>query len=311
MLAAPAYAESLVIVNEFGEVGIDHHLLEHSDDRTVLLGNGCLCCELRGDLQETLVDVTMRRRRGELPGFDRVFVETSGLADPGPIAQTLYGDRALARVYRLARVVTLVDASDGEARAAAPVIATRQVAAADVVVLSKVDRATADALRGAEAWVMRINAFAKCVAAAHGAIDAGLLLENAPSAWMHAPRAMRGGGRQHRATDHPQDIAGFALRFDDPVPHAAFDAFLDTLVRLRGADLLRIKGIVRFDDLPQPMLVQGVRHVFDAPRPWPAATTSLPGSILVLIARRLSAEEVRALWLSLRAIAPHVTPDAR
>lgn len=311
ILATPAYAESLVIVNEFGEVGIDHHLLERSDDRTVLLENGCLCCELRGDLQETLVGVTMRRRRGELPGFDRVFIETSGLADPGPIAQTLYGDRALARDYRLARVVTLVDASDDQARAAAPAIAAHQVAAADVVVLAKADRADADSLRAAEAWATNVNAFANYVSVAHGAIDAGLLLGDESSAWAHVPHAVRDRAALHAPADHPQDIAGFVLRFDAPVPHAAFDVFLDTLVRLRGADLLRVKGIVRFDDTPQPMLVQGVRHVFDAPRPWPATASSPAGSTLVVIARRLSADDVRALWLALCAIAPDASVGIR
>jgi G3E family GTPase len=303
VLATPAYAESLVIVNEFGAVGIDHHLLERADDRTVLLENGCLCCELRGDLQELLVGVTMRRRRGELPSFDRVFIETSGLADPGPIAQTLYADRALARDYRLARVATLVDASDDETRAVAPAIAAHQVAAADVVILSKPDRASDGALCAAEAWVGAINAFATCVRAAHGVIDAALLLGSAPSAWMRAPHAVRSAAAVHTRAEHPSDIAAIALRLDDPVPHAAFQVFLDTLVRLRGADLLRVKGILQFDDMPQPMLVQGVRHVFDVPRPWPATATSPAESTLVLIARRLSHDDVRALWLGVRAVA--------
>ena len=301
VLAAPACAESLVIVNEFGAVGIDHHLLERADDRTVLLENGCLCCELRGDLQETLVGITMRRRRGELPSFDRVFIETSGLADPGPIAQTLYADRALARDYRLARVATLVDASDAEARVAAPAIAAHQVAAADVVILSKADRAGEDALDAADAWVASVNALATRATAAHGVVDAALLLGSAPAAWMCVPQALRGGARLHARAEHPPDIAAVALRLDNPVPHAAFQVFLDTLVRLRGADLLRVKGIVQFDDMPQPMLVQGVRHVFDTPRPWPMAAT--PASTLVLIARRLSHDDVRALWLGVRAVA--------
>jgi G3E family GTPase len=302
MLAQPAYAESLVIVNEFGEVGIDHHLLERSDDRTVLLENGCLCCELRGDLQETLVDVTMRRGRGDLPGFDRVFVETSGLADPGPIAQTLFGDRALARDYRLARVVTLVDAHDDEARAAAATIAAHQVASADVVVLSKADLANAAQLREAEAWVSGINEFARLAPAAHGDIDHALLLDAASETWAHAPAAAR-RSVAHRPGEHPRDIDTVALRFDDPVPHAAFDVFLDTLVRLRGTDLLRVKGILRFDDTARPMVVQGVRHVFDALRPLPDGATAPAASVLVVIARRLPAEHVDTLWRAVRALA--------
>jgi G3E family GTPase len=311
MLAAPAYAESLVIVNEFGEVGIDHHLLERSDDRTVLLENGCLCCELRGDLQETLVDVTMRRRRGELPGFDRVFVETSGLADPGPIVQTLFSDRALAHDYRLARVVTLVDAHDDEARAAAATIATHQVACADVVVLSKVDLADAEALHATEAWVADINGFARLARSARGDVDHALLLDAAAAPWTHVPQATRGRSVMHAPGEHPRDIDTVALRFDDPVPHAAFDVFLDTLVRLRGPDLLRVKGILRFDDMPQPIVVQGVRHVFDALRPLPHPAAANAGSALVLIARRLPSEQVEALWRAVRAFTEASEPHVR
>jgi G3E family GTPase len=307
MLATPEYAESLVIVNEFGEVGIDHHLLERSDDRTVLLENGCLCCELRGDLQETLVDVTMRRRRGELPGFDRVFVETSGLAEPGAIVQTLFRDRALARDYRLARVVTLVDAHDDGTRAAAATIAAHQVASADVIVLSKIDLADADDVRNTEAWVSGINRLARLAPATRGEIDASILLDAPSSSWEHAPQALQSASIAHRPADHPADIETIALRFDDPVPHAAFDVFIDALVRLRGPDLLRVKGILRFDDAPQPVVVQGVRHVFDALRPLPANAAAPPGSILVLITRSLPAADVAALWRAMSALAAPTT----
>ena len=134
--------DSLVIVNEFGDVPVDHALVENSTEKAVALPNGCLCCHVRGDLEEALMGAAMRRRRGEIAGFDRVIVETSGLADPGPVAQTLYSDHALTRDYKLGPIVTVVDAADAQARKASIEVARSQIAAADVVVLSKADRAS-------------------------------------------------------------------------------------------------------------------------------------------------------------------------
>ncbi len=303
LLATPDLAESLVIVNEFGAVGIDHHLLERSNDRTLLLENGCLCCALRGDLQETLVDVNMRRRRGELPGFDRVFIETSGLADPGPVAQTLYSDAALARDYVLARVVTLVDASDDSARRDAPELAMQQVVAADVVVLSKADRADDAALAASEAWVHRCNPFAECTPARHGDMDPSLLVAARAAGWRSRARSAATVAPQPTGDAHPHGVCSFALELEASVPRAAFDAFIDTLVRLRGADLLRVKGIVRFDDAPYPVLVQGMRHVFDIPAPLAPGTSTPAAPVLVFITRGVRAEEVRSLWNAIRTMA--------
>jgi G3E family GTPase len=168
-------SDSLVIVNEFGEVPVDHLLVENSTEKTVPLPNGCLCCRLRGDLEETLIGAAMRRRRGEIAGFDRVIVETSGLADPGPVAQTLYADLALARDFRLGPIVTVVDAADTESRKVSPEISRGQIAAADVVVLSKVDRASDPG--SAEAEVRELNPAAKCIRAQFGEVDPEALLE--------------------------------------------------------------------------------------------------------------------------------------
>jgi G3E family GTPase len=302
LIESPALAETLVIVNEFGEVGIDHRLLERSDDRTVLLDNGCLCCELRGDLQELLVDVMMRRRRGDLPGFDRVFIETSGLAEPGPIAQTLYSDRALARDYRLACVVTLVDAIGADGRSAAVGIAQHQVVAADLVVISKADRADAEALQQVQAWVRQINPFAQCVTVAHGNVDVGLFAGDAATA-SHSRFIAREGESTHSHADHPLDITSFAMTFDDPVSRIAFQVFLDVLTRLVGDRLLRVKGIVQFDDAQRPLLIQGVRHIFEIPSELPRGASTFTQSILVFITRGIDREHVEALWLALNSMA--------
>jgi G3E family GTPase len=270
--------ESLVIVNEFGEVPVDHYLLESSEERTVALANGCLCCTLRGDLGETLVGAAMRRRRGDIAGFDRVIVETSGLADPGPVAQTLFADQALARDFKLGPVVAVVDAADAGGRAAAPAIARAQIAAADVVVLSKVDRTNGASRSVSE--VRAINGQASLIEARFGDLDPSLL----ESGTDHVFPGMAA---------HPAGIRTFALRFPGPVKRALLERFLAVLVDLRGADLLRVKGVVALED-GSAVLVQGVRHVFDRLRP-----VALPATGLVFIANQLERAEVEALWLAM------------
>lgn len=271
--------ESLVIVNEFGAVPVDHYLLESSEERTVALPNGCLCCRLRGDLEEALIGAAMRRRRGEIAGFDRVIVETSGMADPGPVAQTLFADQALARDFKLGPIVTVVDAADSESRKAAAEIARAQIAAADVVVLSKTDRA-AD-LSEVKAQVQAVNPHADCVAAQFGDLDPAILKKSGTAHGFGA------------AAEHPAGIQAFVLDFKLPVPAPLLERFLALLVELRGADLLRVKGVVDLEG-GKSVLVQGVRHVFDRLRP-----VAQPPTGLVFITRELKKREVEALWQAL------------
>jgi G3E family GTPase len=269
--------ESLVIVNEFGEVPVDHLLVESSSEKALALPNGCLCCHLRGDLEEALIGAAMRRRRGEIAGFDRVIVETSGLADPGPVAQTLYADAALARDFKLGPIVTVVDAADPAARGISPEIARGQIAAADLVVLSKVDRAASTV--EAEAEVHALNPGVRCIAARYGEVDPRAILElNTSSKSTLRPAA------------HSGAIRSFVLPFDAPVPRALLEHFIATLVELRGADLLRVKGVVALRE-GGSVLVQGVRHVFDRLRPLERGE---PG--LVFVTHRVEKAEIEALW---------------
>jgi G3E family GTPase len=273
-------SDSFVIVNEFGDVAVDHHLIENSEERTVALPNGCLCCRLRGDLEETLIGAHMRRRRGDIAGFDRVIVETSGIADPGPVAQTLFSDQALARDFRLGPVVAVVDAADAESRKAAVGIAQAQIAAADVVIMSKADRSKD--LEKTRKEIQEINAAAQCIPAEFGNVDADAVMEKSGSHRRPEPDF-------RRTAAHPSDIRSFALRFAQLVPRALLEQFLSTLVELRGADLLRVKGIVRIS-AAEFVLVQGVRHVFDRLRPAPGGE-----SALVFISR-LQDGEIEGLW---------------
>jgi G3E family GTPase len=222
----------------------------------------------------------MRRRRGEIAGFDRVIVETSGLADPGPVAQTLYADAALARDFKLGPIVAVVDAADAAARSFSPEIARSQIAAADLVVLSKVDRAANPA--DTESEVRALNPGVRCIAVRHGEVDPGAILDFDSS-------------RQptFRPVAHSSAIRSFALGFDAPVPRALLEHFIATLVELRGADLLRVKGVVPLRE-GGSVLVQGVRHVFDRLR-----TVAAGEPALVFVTHRVEKAEIEGLWLAM------------
>jgi G3E family GTPase len=287
LIATPRFLDSLVVVNEFGEIPVDHHLLQSSEEKTVALPNGCLCCHLRGDLEETLIGAAMRRRRGEIAGFDRVIVETSGLADPGPVAQTLYADRALERDFKLGPIVTVVDAADAGNRNLSLDIAKSQIAAADVIVLSKTDR-VAD-FSPLEQQIQTINPHARRIPASFGDVDPVVLenvLEKSATDPVFSPVAHHDGG-----------INTFHLKFERPPRKDLLERFLALLVELRGADLLRVKGIVALDG-GEHVAVQGVRHVFDRLRP----IANRPSTGLVFITRNMAEHDVVALWQAISSL---------
>jgi G3E family GTPase len=274
-------AESLVIVNEYGDVPVDHSLVEGVKEEAIALPNGCLCCHVRGDLEEALMGAALRRRRGEIAGFDRVIVETSGLADPGPVAQTLYNDHALSRDYKLGPIVTVVDAADAEARQASADIARSQIAAADVVVLSKTDRA-AD-LSGTKKEILSLNPAVECIPARFGEVDARLLLE------------IRTAPKEFAAAQHSGAIRSFSMKFERPVRRELLQHFIATLVELRGRDLLRVKGFVPVED--GLVAVQGVRHVFDRVRKVERGEPAL-----VFITNGVEQSDVQALWNAMKGL---------
>jgi G3E family GTPase len=287
LIATPRFLDSLVVVNEFGEIPVDHHLLQSSEEKTVALPNGCLCCHLRGDLEETLIGAAMRRRRGEIAGFDRVIVETSGLADPGPVAQTLYADRALERDFKLGPIVTVVDAADTGNRTLELDIAKSQIAAADVIVLSKTDRAPD--FSGIENEIRALNPNARFIPARFGNVEPAVL-EN----------VLEKSGTDHvfsSVAHHDRGIDTFHLGFDRPPRKDLLERFLALLVELRGADLLRVKGIVALEG-GEHVAVQGVRHVFDRLRP----IANRPSTGLVFITRNMAEHDVVALWQAMSSL---------
>src|SRR5216684_2127396 len=178
LLATPEGANTALVINEYGEIGIDHALLRASSDATVLLGNGCVCCAVRSDLQESLRTLFADRARGAVPSFERVVIETSGLADPGPVLQTFASDRALGDVFHLQSLVTVVDAPGGAGNLAGMPEARQQVALADRIVLSKTDRADPVGIAALILLIRELTA-APLASAAHGVIAPGFLLDEA------------------------------------------------------------------------------------------------------------------------------------
>jgi G3E family GTPase len=296
LLAQPEAADTAVIVNEYGEVGIDDALLRASSDTTVLLGNGCVCCLMRSDLQETLRALFADRARGAVPSFLRVIIETSGLADPGPVLQTFASDRALGQEFHLQALVSVVDAPNGVGNLAAAPEARHQVALADRIVLTKsdlVDSATLDRLLRQ----LRELSAAPVVHAVEGEIDPGYLLDERLDLPARAPHP------HDHAHDHSHGIDSFVLNFAAPLPWPAFEQAMAVLTGLRGADLLRVKGLVTVEGCRGPVVVHAVQHVAHRPvelEAWPDADRR---SRLVFITRNLHRPEIEALFAAVATIA--------
>lgn len=309
LLHDPASCRVAVVVNEFGEAGLDHDLIEDTAEDVVLMPAGCICCTVRGDLSKTLASLFERREAGTL-AFDRVVIETTGLADPGPIHHTLLVDRALARDYALDGIVTAVDAVLGASTLERHGEAQAQVAMADRIVLTKCDLADAATLAQLHVRLDRLNPGAKRIQAVKGAVPPGALFglgamqkPMAPDqalAWLAAsppdPLAGLSGLTQPKQTaaldlsapsHHASDarITTASIAIDAPIPAEVFDFWLDTLIALRGPDILRMKGIVHIEDVGKPFVFHGVQHIFEPPVPlesWPTGNTT---SRVVVIAR--------------------------
>ncbi|MSP03942.1 MAG: GTP-binding protein, partial [Acetobacteraceae bacterium] len=275
VLRDPAFARTAVIVNEFGEIGLDHDLIAISDETLMALTTGCLCCAVRSDLVQTLLDLQARRQAGNIPPYDRVLIETSGLADPAPILQALITDRGVAAGHRVQSVITLVDAVHGAASLERHSEARRQVALADRLVLTKTDMAapTDDFL----ARLGALNPGVEILTAISGHIAPEILFATAD------PGARAGrltdlpasGASPFQRGEHNDAVESFVLERDEPVPGLALVLLLEALAEHCGSKLLRVKGLVRLAEIPeQPALIHGVQHIFAAPEflpDWPSA----------------------------------------
>jgi G3E family GTPase len=277
LLATPQCADTAVLVNEFGEVGLDHHLLRRLDDAIVLMQSGCVCCTIRGDLSAALRDLYARRERGDIPAFRRVAVETTGLADPTPILATVTSDPVLRHHFRLGTVITTVDAVNGALHLRRQPESVKQAAVADRLVVTKTDIAAPADVAALRERLARINPSASLIDAAVELADPAALLTH----------AHHGDVNRHDAS-----IAAFCLVFDRPLDWTMFGVWLSMLLSDRGEDVLRVKGLLNVVGSPGPVVIHGVQHIVHRPvhlEAWPDADRR---SRIVFITRGIAREQV-------------------
>lgn len=315
LLRHPDMDKVAVVINEIGEVGIDDDLVRMSSENVSLLANGCLCCSVRTDLQETLRELFGERRSGEIPDFDRVMIETTGLADPAPVIQTLASDTMLGAHYRLDGVVTLVDAVNALWQLSSSPEAEQQIALADRIFITKCDLATAEDISALEQTISTINPHAEIRRCSMGELHPqdliGIGLQNLRAdgntlrflGELRPENSGQQGGAYLGAklpSRHDPAVSTLSLRFDQPFTWASFSASMELLIALRGKDLLRVKGIVNVEG--NPVVVQGVGHVFHPPltlERWPSDDQQ---TRLVFITRNIEANSLRSLFSAVNAI---------
>jgi G3E family GTPase len=296
-LTAPEFSDTAVVINEIGEIAIDHYLVDFVEGSVLELPGGCLCCAVREDLAQTLRSLIERRDLGEIRRFRRIVIETSGLADPAPVLFTLGTDPMLDQCLRLGRVVTMVDAVTGIATLDRFAEAARQAAVADALVISKTDLAPFDDALAAR--LAALNPGAERIQGAAASDPASVLFGPHPN----PPPQAREGEAQAVAVwgleaAHSHGVAAFTIVLEGSVSRLDFARALGGLAQARGNDLLRVKGIVRFadrlssDGLGRPAIVQAAQHAMFAPEwldDWPDSDHR---SRLVFVVHDIAAEEI-------------------
>ncbi|MCZ6603654.1 MAG: GTP-binding protein [Alphaproteobacteria bacterium] len=312
LLSQPDLHDVAVIINEFGEIGLDHQLVESADDTVIELKNGCLCCTIRGDLVDTLRDLYHRRTAGDVPKFRKAVIETTGLADPAPVIQVVLADPMVNHVFELDGVVTTVDALLGDATLDEHDEAVRQVAVADRIVVTKVDLCDdvprLEALKGRLA---RLNPAAPILDAVKGDVAADLIFgaglydpgTKIPDvqAWLNEAAYERdhdhAHGHAHDVNRHDDRIRAYAIEHDAPITLRGLEMFLEGIAGVTEGKLLRIKGIVHVAERPdEPAVVQGAQNVFHGIEwlsAWPDDNRS---SRIVFITRDLAKAEIEETW---------------
>ncbi len=307
MLQEPAFARTAVIVNEFGEVGIDHDLVRKSSDQVVELTTGCLCCTISGDISKTVYELILLRNQKRVPPFERIIIETTGLADPVPVLFTLLADPRLEPNISIGGVTTVVDTVNGASTLAQHPEALKQILVADTIVLSKTDLLVEDqgrsSLPGLYLTLQEKNPGARLLDISEVNENAGLAFSSAPyrpenrpedvKRWLveeqatashnHDSAHQHDGDEEphdhghhphsHDINKHGDDIHAFSIVMDKPVSRAVFSFAMSILMANAGEDLLRVKGIVNVTDADGPWIVHGVQHVFPRPvtlQEWPS-----------------------------------------
>jgi G3E family GTPase len=316
LLRHDAMKDSAVIINEYGEVSLDHLLVERVDGEVAVLASGCICCTIRSDLEETLRTLLVRRDRGEVPPFRRILLETTGLADPAPIVQLLLNNPLVSHFLRLDTVLTTVDAANAAHQLDNQYEAVKQVALADRLLITKSDLVSNTAALYQR--LRQLNSGARIETVTHGeidpaglfgaclvnpeekAVDVGRWLNEQAFSGSHEPAHEHHG---HAHPSHDTEITSFMLAFDEPLDWMAVSHWLAYLRSQRGEDLLRVKGILNLCGEKTPVVIHGVHHVFHPPVALPGWPDADHRSRIVFITRGIARQEVLALWQAGRAAA--------
>jgi len=302
LLQSPELGTTAVLINEFGEVGLDHYLLQRVDEATVLLESGCVCCTIRGDLRDSIRDLYDRRERGLVPSFERLVIETTGLADPAPIVTTLTADPVLCHHFRIGNIVTVVDAVNGLSNLASFEESRRQAAVADRLVISKCDIADAPEINRLRASLRQLNPIAALLDAGQDSVSAARLLTgdiDDPVAkgeearrWLAEEEHLPAGHDRdddhrhtHEISRHGDDIHAFSLRLDEPLQWSAFAVWMTMLLNRHGQAILRIKGLLHVAGVPTPVVIHGVQHTIHPPTHLAAWPDGAPQTRLIVIAK--------------------------
>ncbi|HEY4472298.1 MAG TPA: GTP-binding protein [Stellaceae bacterium] len=326
VLKQPAMAATAVIVNEFGEIGLDHLLVESATEDVVLLNSGCLCCTVRGDIVNTLTDLFVNRVKGRVPYFTRAVIETTGLADPAPVLHALISDPIVEARYMIDGVVTTVDAVNGAGTLDRQPEAVKQAAIADRLIITKADLANADAIASLSARLAALNPGAPQLHAVQGGIDAsdlfglGLFDPQTKSAdvqrWLRDEAVAAAHEDHNDAHDHHHDvnrhdarIRAFCLTREKPISWSALSGWLDALASMRGDDLLRLKAIVAIAEKPdQPVVLHGVQHLFHPPVLLPRWPSEDRRTRIVFITRDLPQQAIEESFAAFAEADPSFAP---
>ena len=303
LLQAPALGDTAVLINEFGEIGLDHHLVGRIDERTMLLQSGCICCSIRGELSQSIRDLFDRRERGETPRFRRLVIETTGLAEPAPIVSTILADPVIRHHFRLGSIIAVVDVLNGARNLGTYPESLRQAAAADRLVISKSDIADPAMTAGLKELLGRINPAAPLLDG--GTVSPGELLTDDPAETAELRRwlgeATQGGsahggehGHDHDRNRHGADISAFCIAFDSPLQWEPFSLWLTMLLHRHGERVLRVKGILDVAGGTTPVVVHGVQHVIHPPAHMEAWPDDDRRTRIVFITQGLSRERIEA-----------------
>ncbi|NRA30370.1 MAG: GTP-binding protein [Parvularculaceae bacterium] len=303
LMQQPEFSRTLVVINEFGGIGLDHNLVtQSSDDVIVEMSNGCVCCTLRRDLAKTLREAPGRFARGGEVWFDRVIIETTGLADPSPILNTLMTDVGVQKHFEVDSVIATVDAVNGSETLDRQIESVKQAAVADRLLLTKTDLVTAQDLSALRERLQSLNPAAPHVCAEHGRVDSAALFDaglydpqtkglNVQN-WLKA-EAYRTESDDSAVFRHAANIQSLCVTLDEPVNEAALDSWFDALRAFDGTDLLRVKAMLSVEGSPGPLVVHGVQHIFHPVARLDQWPTTDQRSRIVFITRGIEEKDLR------------------